>query len=210
MDVERLMHPAAGDAGQIDTVRALLHDLREPLAAIRLLASSGEGDAPRRMAAISEQATWLATVVESTLSTGSHDALVLADVRDCVAPVCERVRTATTTHIRVEAVGDCLAWVRPVALGRALCCLLDNAVRAAGPDGHITVHLEADEKDLVLQVIDDGPGPGHVAPRTSLGLTTTRAMVAECHGSFRLVAGAEGGAVAEIRLPSAFRVQLVR
>ena len=36
------------------------------------------------------------------------------------------------------------------------------------------------------QCSDDGPGLGKVASRTSLGLTTTRAMVAACNGSFRL------------------------
>ena len=49
-------------------------------------------------------------------------------------------------------------------------------------------------------VTDDGPGLGKVTARTSLGLTTTRAMVAACHGSFTLHAADGGGTVGEICL----------
>jgi signal transduction histidine kinase len=54
-----------------------------------------------------------------------------------------------------------------------------------------------------LTVTDNGPGLGRVAARTSLGLTTTRAMVAACSGSFELYAGPDGGAVADICLAQA-------
>jgi signal transduction histidine kinase len=89
-----------------------------------------------------------------------------------------------------------------VALSRALACVLDNAVRAAGDGGHVTVRVDADHDGVHLSVVDDGPGLGKIASRTSLGLTTTRAMVAACNGTFDLHGGPDGGVVADIRLTS--------
>jgi signal transduction histidine kinase len=62
------------------------------------------------------------------------------------------------------------------------------------------VKVASDGADVHVLVIDDGPGLGKVAAQTSLGLTTTRAMVAACNGSFVLQPGAAGGVVADIRL----------
>jgi glucose-6-phosphate-specific signal transduction histidine kinase len=58
-----------------------------------------------------------------------------------------------------------------------------------------------------LVISDDGPGLGKVASRTSLGLTTTRAMVAACNGTFRLRSGSATGAVADICLQSVVRTR---
>ncbi|WP_425565344.1 ATP-binding protein [Pedococcus aerophilus] len=88
-----------------------------------------------------------------------------------------------------------------MALGRALACVLDNAVRAAGGEGHVTVTVHTDGAGVHVTVRDDGPGLGRIASVTSLGLTTTRAMVAACKGSFRLYTADEGGVIADICLP---------
>jgi signal transduction histidine kinase len=62
------------------------------------------------------------------------------------------------------------------------------------------VETSTEPDGVHVRVVDDGPGLGRVAARTSLGLTTVRAMVAACHGSFELMSRASGGAVADIRL----------
>jgi signal transduction histidine kinase len=94
-------------------------------------------------------------------------------------------------------------WARPVALSRAVACVLDNAIRAAGAHGRVSVRMYTDIDGTHVSVTDDGPGLGKVAGRTSLGLTTTRAMVAACQGSFQLHSGERGGAVADICLTGA-------
>jgi K+-sensing histidine kinase KdpD len=190
--------PVAG--GEIDTVRALLHDLRQPLAAILLLAGTEGGDVGRKMDGIAGQARWLAELVETCLSEAAADEVTTTD-RGAVAHRAV-VRARATAHcvIRSDVVEGLEAWARPVALSRALACVLDNAVRAAGEGGHVRVDTYTDREGVHLTVTDDGPGLGKVSPRTSLGLTTTRAMVAACHGSFRLHAGDDGGTVADICL----------
>lgn len=193
--------PVAG--GEIDTVRALLHDLRQPLAAILLLAGTEGGDVGRKMDGIAGQARWLAELVETSLSEAASDEVTTTDLGAIAQRAVVRARATAPCVITIEGVEGLEVWARPVALSRALACVLDNAVRAAGEGGHVRVGTHTDREGVHLTVTDDGPGLGKVSARTSLGLTTTRAMVAACHGSFRLHSGADGGAVADICLAQA-------
>ena len=190
-------------AEEIDTIRALLHDLRQPLAAILLLSGTESGDVGRKMAGISSQAHWLAELVETVLRDGAGDDVQRVDVGELAAIAVRRAVPTAECRIRLEITGHTEAWARPVALTRALACVLDNGIRAAGRDGHVVVAVFAKGREVHLTVQDDGPGLGKVAARTSLGLTTTRAMVAACRGTFGLRQGPAGGAVADICLTRA-------
>ena len=101
-----------------------------------------------------------------------------------------------------------MAIAAPVALSRAVSCVVDNAVRAAGPGGQVTVDVNASCNEVTILVIDDGPGLGKVATNNSLGLTITRALVSACGGAFELRAGSAGGAVARIVLPATSRASV--
>ena len=199
--LEEYQRPVAGE--EIDTIRALLHDLRQPLAAILLLAGTEAGDIARKMEGISGQARWLADLVDAVLSGAAGDDVERTDVTSVVDAAVARARATAECPIVVSLRDTPEVWARPVALSRALACVLDNAVRAAGADGRVSVGVHTDGDGVHLTVSDNGPGLGHVAGRTSLGLTTTRAMVAACHGSFHLRAGSAGGAVADICLAEA-------
>jgi signal transduction histidine kinase len=94
-----------------------------------------------------------------------------------------------------------MAIAAPVALSRAVSSVLDNAVRAAGPGGHVDVEVTHTTNEIIIKVIDDGPGLGHVPTENSLGLTITRALVCACRGGFELKSGIAGGAVARIAVP---------
>ncbi|MGO4598877.1 sensor histidine kinase [Terrabacter sp. 2RAF25] len=185
-----------------DPVRSLLHDLREPLAAILLLSETSQGDVRERLVSIQEQASWLAEVVAASLEGAAGDHVADIDARALANEVAGRARMSTTTTIDVEVVGECRVLARPVALARALGCLVDNAVRAAGPAGHVLIWVGSCDDAFHIRVLDDGPGLGRLAPRTSIGLATTRAMVAACRGRFRLAARPDGGAAADIVLQS--------
>ena len=189
--------------GEIDTVRALLHDLRQPLAAILLLAGTEGGDVGRKMDGIAGQARWLAELVETSLREAAADEVTTTDVGAIAELAATRARATARCDITVESAGAPEAWARPVALSRALGCVVDNAVRAAGDGGHVRIDTYTDREGVHLTVTDDGPGLGKVSPRTSLGLTTTRAMVAACHGSFELHAATGNGTVADICLARA-------
>ena len=55
-------------------------------------------------------------------------------------------------------------------LSRMLLSLVDNALRAAGPEGHAGVRLSMDRKQVKITVWDDGPGMpgGEPAPKQDL------------------------------------------
>jgi len=75
-----IVHPA-GSPKSLDTVRAVCHDLRHPLAAILPLAGAEGGDVRRRLDGILDQAVWLvdmAVAVPAALSRAVSCALVSA------------------------------------------------------------------------------------------------------------------------------------
>jgi signal transduction histidine kinase len=159
------------------------------------------------MDGIAGQARWLAELVETSLSEAAADEVTTTDLVAVAERAATRARATAECEISLGPLGGLEAWARPVALSRALACVLDNAVRAAGRGGHVRIGTHTDHEGVHLTVTDDGPGLGKVSAQTSLGLTTTRAMAAACHGSFRLHAAEGGGTVADICLS---RVELRR
>ena len=202
-----LWHPAT-PIGQltrppsIDTVRALCHDLRQPLAAILLLAGSESGDVHRRMDGILDQAQWLSDMVEGVIGGAADDPPVRVDVAELSYRCVQRAQPTARCRIAFFGCDNATTVATPVALGRAITCVLDNAVRAAGPGGQVTVDVTGIDKEITIRVIDDGPGLGKVPSNNSLGLTITRALVAACGGAFELRPGTETGMVARIALPA--------
>ena len=62
--------------------------------------------------------------------------------------------------------------------------------------------MTGDANEILIRVVDDGPGLGNVPIHNSLGLTITRALVSACGGGFELKPGISGGMVARINLPA--------
>ena len=88
--VGEVQRPVAGRG--MDTVRALLHDLRQPLAAILLMAGAEGGDDRRKLDVIAGQARWLAELVEVGLSDAANDdvaSIEVAEVADRLAELAE-------------------------------------------------------------------------------------------------------------------------
>lgn len=197
---------------------AIGHDLKTPLAALRVRIESVEDDAERGKMA--------ATIEEITRSL--DDILTLARVGRASEPP-ERTELGALTASVVEEFED---MGEPVALGatqrlvapvhvtwlkRALRNLVSNAVRYGGG---AEVSLEREDNEAVLRVSDSGPGipadrlEAMLEPFTrgeasrnretggaGLGLTLARA-IAEQHGGRLVVANrAAGGLTAELRLP---------
>ncbi len=186
----------------VDTVRALCHDLRQPLSAILLLAGAESGDLRRRFDGILDQAQWLADMVEGVIGGAAGDLPERVDVVDLTLACVQRSKHTADCDIGFISTGRAMAVVPPVALSRALGCVVDNAVRAAGPGGHVTVHVWRTVHEVIMKVVDDGPGLGYVPIQNSLGLTITRALVSACGGEFELKPGMTGGMVARIVLPA--------
>lgn len=192
--------PGAASAG-VDAVRALLHDLRQPLAAIRML-SDGAAEDPR-LAAIHHEAQWLSDLVEEVLGTARQHEPLLCDLRGIAADCVRRAGLTSSCSVTLEQGGPGAVVADPRALARAIGCVVDNAVRAAGPAGRVRVFVRSAADQVTVVVEDDGPGLGQVRAQHSMGLTITRALLASYGGSVALLPGTQRGAVAVLSLPSA-------
>jgi signal transduction histidine kinase len=196
-DATRIHQPPT----DVDTIRALCHDLRQPLATILLLAGAESGDVRRRLSGILDQAQWLTEMVEGVIGGAADDLPESVDLVDLASSCVRRARASAECEIMFIGDDREMTVVAPVAVSRAVSGVLDNAVRAAGPGGHVTVEVSGTAHEITIRVVDDGPGLGNVPSRNSLGLTITRALVGACGGGFELSSGTDGGAIAEIVLP---------
>jgi signal transduction histidine kinase len=128
------------------------------------------------------------------------------------APAAEAAGVALRVQVRTGLTAACHGG----RLRQVLDNLVSNALRYAPAGSHVLLTADEDGSDLVLEVIDDGPGfpvgfAEHAFDRfrradngnggTGLGLAVVRA-IAEAHGG---AASAEnrptGGAVVRVRIP---------
>ena len=86
-------------------------------------------------------------------------------------------------------------------LWRVLSNLVDNAVRAAGPQGRVTVAVRQEE-NAVVEVADDGPGFG-AAPKgeASLGLDVVISLLEASGGTLEVRGRSAGGTLVRMTLP---------
>jgi signal transduction histidine kinase len=94
----------------------------------------------------------------------------------------------------------------PVLLWRVLTNVVDNAARAAGPDGRVEIAvamLAEPPPRARLEVLDNGPGFGQGPPgAASLGLGVVTSLLESCGGSMAVEAPAAGGALVQIVIPA--------
>ncbi len=106
-----------------------------------------------------------------------------------------------TTSIEVIAGRSATVNVDRVLIGRAIANLVDNAVRAAGPDGRVRLTVRSRGRDVVVIVEDDGPGFGEAPTGTGLGLSMTAFVASTCGGRLALQASTLGGGHVALTLP---------
>ena len=192
-----------GAAGLARAGKSLCHDLKQPVAAIMILASdaaglpaSNLGDQARdRLHQIECQARLLAQMIEEALEPEPGGRLDLPDtdldaaIRAVVAPA--RLTYSGDIRLVRGAPGARVAGNR-MQVHRVVANVLDNAVRASGPDGIVRVasHLACDR--AVVEVDDVGPGWERIPPGHGLGLAYVTEVMAALGGSLsvrRLVVG---------------------
>lgn len=198
---------------------AIAHEVRNPIAAMRLKAENALAQPERREAAlhfIVREVERLDAMVRDLLSKSEPFSLNVREVRlpDWIA---ERVEAARE---RAERAGVRLLTARvepdswrfdPVALGRALDNLVANALAHAPRGGEVAVSAERTASGgLLLAVRDTGPG---VAPAVEArlfepfvsgrpdGVGLGLALVRE-------IAAAHGGAARYVREPDASRFEI--
>jgi two-component system phosphate regulon sensor histidine kinase PhoR len=202
------------------------HELRTPLAAIRLFGETlaeGRGDPQEYGGLVARESDRLSDLVERVLAVTRADEAPsfaptrpVALVRSAVELVAGR---AERRHTRVEiSAAEDIAEVLwdGEAVRHAVLNLLDNAVKHGREGGRVTVSVAAADGQVRVAVEDDGPGIGHshrddvfkrfrrgvtTAPGTGLGLHLVDQVVRAHGGRLDLVTEEGRGATFTLLLP---------
>lgn len=198
---------------------AIGHDLKTPLAALRVRTESVPDDIHRaRMAETIEEITHTLDDILALARVGrAHGELERTDIAALAASVVDEFEDLGEL-VQIAELEKAAAPARVNWLKRGLRNLVTNALRYAG-EAHVSVIRDAGS--IVLRVDDRGPGipddriaemlepfargeasRNRATGGAGLGLTLARA-VAEQHGGTLILANrTEGGLRAEIRLPA--------
>lgn len=199
---------------------ALSHDLRTPLASLRIRAENIEPEEERarvigtieEMTAMLEDSLLLVRAGRTREAARAVDLGALADV------VVEEYRELGR-DVRLTSEGRHIACVAPALLRRAIRNLVDNAVTYGGA---AEVSVREAGAQVLVEVADRGPGiPADSMERvqepffrleqsrnretggTGLGLTIARAIAEGAGGSLRLANREGGGLLATLSVPRA-------
>ncbi|WP_394652928.1 sensor histidine kinase [uncultured Sphingomonas sp.] len=198
---------------------AIGHDLRTPLAALRVRIESVEDDEDRQRMAdtIDEMARMLEDILSLARLGRSSEPMTEVDLAALVDAVAEDFRDLG--HDVETRDAERLPWrVRPAPMRRAVRNLVENAIKYAGG---AEVVVERSGEGACIAVLDRGPGipddrlanvfEPFIRVETSrnrdtggigLGLALARAIVQEVGGTLTLANRDGGGLAATITLPT--------
>lgn len=217
------------DLKRIETERSevlagISHDLRTPLARLRLEAELSIHDGCARQAVI-DDIEQLDTIIAQFLDYARGDSQEHAVLTDVNALVDQAIgamsRSKPTAQITLGEVPASM--IRPRALVRALVNLLENA-RKYGSEP-IAVETRVDYGEILIDVLDHGPGIPETefervklpftrlenartdAGGTGLGLAIVERIARLHEGKLELLARDGGGLIARLRLPLVLAAQ---
>lgn len=216
---------------RVERPNVFSHEVRTPLALIsgaaELLAEETPGPLNERqrefVATITSNARQVIGLAEDLLVEAHLQAglftprLAEVDLRELVRDAVREVRRIHTTPIELVNQGPPLLLMADQHLVRqALWNLVNNAIRHAGTEASISVHVSNTDGEAVVQVSDDGRGMSpedrdqlfhaHVVgaspqPGSGLGMTITQQIISH-HGGRLLVETAPGcGTTVFVTLP---------
>ena len=154
-------------------------------------------------------------------SRDAGDQFTQTDVQACIRSTLNMLRNQITSEFDIKVTLDNLPLIdaNPGKLNQVFSNLIINAIQAMPAGGEITIDGEVDADELIVRIIDTGPGipaeilstlfePFHttkpVGEGTGLGLSICRAIIVDHHqGSIEARPIDQGpGTVFEIRLPT--------
>lgn len=205
----RLVEPAPTSM-DIDRVREMCHDMRQPVASIIVLAEAALSEAATpsavraRLGQVIDQAEWLGDMLQHLLDT--HEVTADRKSHDLTRIATDMVHLQQVTYrgdLRLQCGGGNMNVLgNPVHLRRAIANLLSNATRAAGPDGRVAVELHRAGDRVLLMVDDNGPGFGLIRRGAGLGLRGVVRSLKSLGGRIEYSRSPIGGVRATLALPA--------
>lgn len=185
-----------------DPVR-LCHDLRQYVAAGRLLSDSPGGpglDVHDRMEAVARVFAAMEDLIAVELG-GSRQPWVIDlvnVVEDCVSIA--RLGSGATIHTELD--GPARSCADPKLMRSAVMNVLDNATRAAGADGRVDVRILRRPRENWVEVADTGPGFARIAPVTGHGMSIIDRALRGVRGRLEIASGPGPGTTVRLRIPA--------
>jgi signal transduction histidine kinase len=169
--LDELERERAGfEAERTAMLSSVSHDLRTPLAALRVaveaLVDGIATDPPRYLRSMQRDIDALSSLVDDLfllvrLENGRYEiqpsTVDLTEVADEAVEALAPVAAARNVHLALAAERRVKAQGSAAALGRVIRNLIDNAIRFA-PDGSTVTVEVRDDTDPCVRIVDDGPG----------------------------------------------------
>lgn len=180
----------------------LCHDLRQYVAAGLLLSEArpGQEALQTRMTLIHQQFTAIADIIAAEFDRGQGNDSV--DLTELATECADVVRLTHRGRITIPRSKQVLVHGDPTLLRRAVGNMLDNACRAAGPNGSVTVIVGVNAEEATVEVVDDGAGFGGISSGTGHGLQVVAAAVRACQGRLEISSGPQVGTTVRLCLPA--------
>ncbi len=202
---------------QRQLLSAVGHDLRTPLAAIRITAEFvSDRDIRSRLTRNLDELQSLTEAVLSAARAGLGEEMRRVDLASLIESVCDDL-IDLGYPVEIDITGQAACLCRPNDIRRAVRNLVENAVRYGGG---ANVHLKTEAQAYLVTVEDNGPGidetrleevfepfvrleasRSNATGGTGLGLTLARAVAREHGGDIVLTNRKGGGLCALLRLP---------
>lgn len=224
--VARAFNQMSRDLARLDADRALIlagisHDLRTPLARLRLSTEMVANDEDREgmVSDIEEIDRTIGQFLDFARATAGEPAEPCDLDRLAVEVAEQYARRGKPVVAHTHAASH--LQLKPKAMRRVLVNLVDNALRYAGEHHPIEIHTRRKQAAAVIEVLDRGPGiPAEDADRlkrpftrlatartepagAGLGLAIVERIVQDHQGRFELLPRVGGGLVARITIPGA-------
>jgi two-component system nitrate/nitrite response regulator NarL len=180
----------------------LRHDVHNAVATINMLAAAMAPTDDTQAVQLRRMLGELQRLIMLIESEGEVDAARPTRVDLLVQELVATLRLTTTTQLECQG-GEAWAHADPLQLWRASRNLVDNAVRAAGADGRVSVRVSVRDGWALTEIEDDGPGFGAApAGRDSLGLSIVRTFAERHGGHLAIERSRMGGCAVRVWLPS--------
>jgi len=225
----RAFNQMSANLARLDSDRALIlagisHDLRTPLARLRMGIEMATGEASLRDGMVADVEEMDKTI-DQFLDFARESSGEPLEQTDVAAMLTHLASQYQRRGFRVDCDAQPLPplTLRPSALRRAVANLVDNALHYAGAEKEVTLGLRTSRDAVQIDVADRGPGiPAEEVERlklpftrldlargnsrgAGLGLAIVERIACSHGGSLQLLARPGGGLIARITLPPADR-----
>lgn len=194
----------ADRVGADNGLRSLLHDLRQYVATGMLLYEDGDELPEEELRSRMRTGRMLFGQLSAIVSAAGQE-LVDTELVDVGLVTDETVTIFRHGHPTLDVRATCEnglpARLDRNRLHRALTNVLENAAKASGPEGQVTVEVWGERSHVLIEVGDDGQGFGQLPRGSGQGMFAVSELVQAVQGRLLIHSGPDVGTQVRLVLP---------